>query len=322
LIYSAIPIFADIEENYFCLNPDDVIKKITPRTRAIIVVNLFGLPYDADKINEIARSNNLIVIEDNAQAPGAFFRGKPAGALGDIGVFSLNYHKHIHSGEGGIIVTNSDDLAEKMRLIRNHAEAVVENKKTENLVNMVGFNFRMTEIEATIIRCQLKKLPTLLSKRQENCAYLENELKDIPALVPPKIRTGCTHAFYVHPYLYKEKFSGISRDLFIKAVSAELPVTELREAEGPLISCGYTKPLYLLPIYQKLIAYGSKGWPFKSPFRNGASINYNKGLCPVAERMYEKELFLHELMRPPVTKEDLDDVVCAFKKVWENRHNL
>ena len=128
LIFNAIPVFADIEEDYFCLDPKAVETRITSKTRAIIVVDLFGLPY-AEEINLIAKKHGLLVIEDTAQAPGATLNGKAAGTLGDMGVYSLNYHKHIHSGEGGVIFTDNEELAEKCRLVRNHAEAVVEAKE-------------------------------------------------------------------------------------------------------------------------------------------------------------------------------------------------
>ncbi|MEK6556690.1 MAG: DegT/DnrJ/EryC1/StrS family aminotransferase, partial [Candidatus Margulisiibacteriota bacterium] len=142
LIYNAIPVFADIEPDFFCLDPKSVEEKITPRTKAIIVVDLFGQPYARDQINAIAKAHGLLVIEDCAQAPGAKMGDRFAGTLGDMGVFSLNYHKHIHSGEGGIIVTDNAEFADRLRLIRNHAESVVEGKGVANLVNMLGFNYR------------------------------------------------------------------------------------------------------------------------------------------------------------------------------------
>ena len=273
-----------------------------------------GLPYNAEKINAIAKKHDLIVIEDCAQAPGAKYGDKFAGTLGDMGVYSLNYHKHIHCGEGGIIVTDNAELADKLRLIRNHAEAVVADKGASDLVNMVGFNYRMTEIEAAITSCQLDKLEKLIAERQGNCAYLESKLTDIPALSMPKVRDMCTHSYYVHGIKYDEKIAGVSRECFIEAIQAELPSTELREAEGPLISCGFCKPLYMLPIYQKRIAFGKDGYPF-----NLSDRTYHEGLCPVTERMFNKEFIGHELMRPGMTKDDLDDVVEAFNKVWENR---
>jgi dTDP-4-amino-4,6-dideoxygalactose transaminase len=269
----------------------------------------------------LARKHNLIVIEDAAQAPGAMYNGKYAGALGHVGVFSLNYHKHIHCGEGGVVVTDDDTIADRVRLIRNHAESVVGDKHETNLVNMVGFNFRMTEVEAAIARCQLKKLKLLLEKRQKNCRYIADKLREIPAIVPPLVRDNCTHAYYVHPFKFKEEAAGVSRDSFIEAVRAELPASVLREDEGPLISCGYVKPLYLQPLYQKRIAYGSMGFPFSRPTYEG-TVSYEKGICPVTERMYEKELFIHELMHSAMGQADMDDLVKAFFKVWESRGEL
>ncbi|MCX6723041.1 MAG: DegT/DnrJ/EryC1/StrS family aminotransferase [Candidatus Staskawiczbacteria bacterium] len=283
LWYGAIPVFADIEKEYFCLDPESVKNKITPRTKAIIVVDIFGQPYNVEAINQIAKENNLIVIEDCAQAPGATYKGKYAGTLGDIGVYSLNYHKHIHTGEGGVIVTNDDKLANKLRLIRNHAEAVVGDKGETDLVNMVGANFRLT--------------------------------------YSPKVREGASHVYYQQAFFFFLEIIGVSRDLFIKAVQAELPVVELRETEGKKVECGYVKPLYLLPLFQKKIAFGDKGFPFVSEFYHGQA-NYDKGLCPVAEKLHFQELFTHEYMRPPATKEDLDDFVKAFKKVYNNREEL
>lgn len=321
VIFNAVPVFADIEPDYFCLDPVSIENRITERTKAIVIVDIFGQPYDADVVNEIAEEHGLLVIEDCAQAPHAKYKGKWAGILGDIGVFSLNYHKHIHTGEGGVVVTDDDELAERVRLIRNHGEAVVGNKGTSNLVNMIGFNFRMNEIEAAIGRCQLRKLEGLVDERIANAEYLAKELGELEGIIPPALRRGCRHSYYVQCFRYDEKKIGVSRNRFIEAVKAELPAIELRETEGVKISVGYVKPLYLEPMYQKLTAYGEKGCPFKCPMYKGIP-EYDKGLCPVAERMHEKELFTHELMRPPMTKEDLDDVVLAFNKVYKKRNTI
>ncbi|MBU1019258.1 MAG: DegT/DnrJ/EryC1/StrS family aminotransferase [Patescibacteria group bacterium] len=321
LIYGGIPVFADIEEEYFCLDPKSIEEKITKRTKAIIVVDIFGQPYDADAINAIAEKHNLIVIEDCAQAPGVKYKNKYAGTLADIGIYSLNYHKHIHTGEGGVIVTDDDNLAQRLQLIRNHADAVVGGMGVEDITNMVGFNMRLTELQAAIGREQLKKLDRLVKERIENCNYLDERLSKIPGLRAPKVREGAEHAYYVHPLLYDEKEIGVDRDTFIDAVVAELPPIELRESEGVRLFTGGAKPLYLLPIFQKKIAIGNKGFPFVGPHYDGEAC-YDKGICPVVERIYEKEMVIDELMRPPMTKEDLDDVVRAFEKVYEHRQEL
>lgn len=319
LFYGAVPVFADIEPEYFCLDPEAVEKQITSRTKAIVVVDLFGQPYDADRINAIAKKHGLKVIEDAAQSPNALLHGTFAGCLGDVGVFSLNVHKHIHTGEGGVVVTNNDLIADKVRLIRNHAEAVVEGMGFENLVNMVGMNLRMTEIEASIARCQLRKLDRLVEERQHNFDYLAAKLDSLPGLHTAKVRPGAKHAQYVFTMLYNQEFMGVPRDRFIQAVGAELPETKGREGEGAIFSCGYIRPLYMQPLFQKRLAIGRGGFPF-TPY--GEDITYVEGLCPVTETLWREKLFFHEMFRPPMSHDDLDDVYRAFEKVHENREAL
>jgi len=321
LFYGAVPVFADVESEYFCLDPIAVEKAITPRTKAIIVVDIFGLPYDADAINAIARKHNIAVIEDAAQAPYAKYKGKFAGTLGDIGVYSLNYHKHIHTGEGSLVVTNDDRLAERLQLIRNHAEAVVEGKEVTDIVNMVGYNFRLTELQAAIGREQLKKLPKLAEERIKNCEYISEHLRDLPGIQAPKVRLDATHVYYMQAVLFDEAIVGVSRERFVQAVAAELSPTEKQEWEGTLISGGYVKPIYLMPIFRDQIAFGSKGFPFKSEFYKGET-HYEKGMCPVVESLFEKKMITHDMMRPGMTTADLDDVVAAFHKVYDNRNEL
>lgn len=314
LVYNAIPVFADVEADCFCLDVKDIERKITDKTKAIIVVDIIGQPYNQE-INELAKKHNLKVIEDCAQAPYAKFGEKFAGTLGDIGIYSLNYHKHIHSGEGGILVTDNDELANKLRLIRNHAEAVVEAKGEVDLVNMIGFNYRMTEIEAAICREQLKKLPKLIEERLKNIKYLEEKLSKIPCLTMPKVRDNATHVYYQHAFLFDEKIAGVHRNKFVEAIKAELMPITLRETEGIKIGCGYVKPLYLQPMFQKKMAYGSKGFPWNMADRE---YDYSKGICPVVEDLHYNKLIAHEYMRPGMTQADLDDIIEAFNKVWEN----
>ncbi len=318
LIYGAIPIFADIEEEFYCLDIKDIERKITPKTKAIIIVDIFGGVHNNEALLALAKKYNLKIIEDSAQAPGVKYRDKYIGTLCDIGIYSLNYHKHIHSGEGGVIVTDDDDLAHKLRLIRNHAEAVLGAKGftcKEELVNMVGFNYRMTEIEAAIAREQLKKLPLLINQRLKNIDYFNKKLSQIPCLKIPKVRKNSQHAFYVHPLQFDENIAGMHRNTFINAVKKELPSTLLREESEVLLSYGYVKPLYMIPMYQERIAFGD--YPF-----NLSDIEYKNVKCPIVEDMHFNKLITHEFMRPGMQKSDMDDVIKAFIKVWEYKYEL
>lgn len=321
LVFNAVPIFADIDPDTYCLSAETIAATITPRTRAIIVVHIFGQIADMDPIMALAREKGLIVIEDCAQSPSCAYKGRPVGTLGDIGVFSLNYHKHVHTGEGGMVTTNDPKLAERVALIRNHAEAVVAGKGTTDLVNMIGFNFRLGEIEAAIGRLQLKKSPALVAERRANVEYLETRLAGLDGLKMPVVAAGSGHAYYVHALSYDGRATGVSRDLLVRALKAELPHTELRESEGPLVGQGYVKPLYLQPIYQNMIGYGSVQCPFRCPHYAG-SPNYAPGACPNAEKAHFETLITHELMRPGMSRADLDDVAAAFEKVWRGLPKL
>jgi perosamine synthetase len=311
LVYNAIPVFADVDEDTFCITPDSIAKVISPRTKAIVVVHIMGHPADMDGIMKLARKHNLKVIEDCAQAPGATYKNKKIGSIGDIGIFSLNYHKTIHTGEGGITVTNDEDLANRLRMIRNHAEAVCEDMGVTNIVNLLGFNYRMTEIEAAIGIEQLKKLDSLTKPRIELANYLTEKLIDIDGITPPEVRPNVKHVYYIYAIKYDEEVIGLPRNIFAKAL----------EAEGVPFYQGYARPLYMQPIYQKKIGFGDKGCPFSCRFY-GKKTDYKKGLCPVTERLYYKQLMYTNLCRPPLTYKDMDDIANAIIKVISYKKSL
>lgn len=317
VVFNAVPVFADIDPETYCLSAETIRPRITPRTKAIVVVHIFGQSADMDPIMELAAEHDLVVIEDAAQAPFATYQGRPVGTLGHMGVFSLNYHKHIHTGEGGVVTTNDSGLAEKVSLIRNHAEAVVGRRGVADIINMIGFNFRMGEMEAAIGLCQLRKGPKLVAARRDNVAYLERQLQGIDGLTTAKLGNGVRHVYYVHALGFDAATFGVSRATFVDALKAELPATELREGEGPLIGAGYVRPIYLEPMFQQRVAYGDKGCPFACPHYQG-SVSYDKGICPETEKAHFETLMTHELMRPPMREADLDDVAAAFHKVAEN----
>lgn len=301
LVYGAIPVFADIEDETFGLDPEAVRKAITPKTKAIIAVNLFGHPARLDELLEIAEKNGLILVEDNAQSPLAEDNGRFAGTIGHIGVFSLNFHKHIHTGEGGMCVTNDDALALRLKLIRNHGENVVEQYNIKDLTNIVGFNFRLTEIQAAIGMEQLKRIDTHVGKREALAQALTGGIKDLDGLTLPKVRPGCRHVYYVWAVRLNEEALGISRKTYCKALNAEgFPIFE-----------GYVEPLYLLPLFQEKTAFGENGFPFNM----SSNVNYDKGICPVCERIYEKELIGFEPCAYDIDEMQIELLVEAFKKV-------
>lgn len=320
MVFNAVPVFADVDPLTLCLDPESVRAKITPRTKAIIAVHWFGQPADMDPLMEIAEEHGIAVIEDAAQAPFATYKGRLVGTLGHIGVFSLNYHKHIHTGEGGVVTTNNDDYAERISMIRNHAEAVAAGKGTKNLVNLIGFNFRLGEIEAAIGRCQLAKAPDLIQQRQANVADFESRVSGLPGLTMPHVRNETTHVYYSHAMSYDASATGVPGKILVATIRAELPGTRLREIEGPLIGFGSVRPLYKLPIYQNLIGYGDQGCPFKCPLYSGTA-DYHDGLCPNAEAAHQR-LIVHEFIQPSMTTEDLADVEAAFRKVYDNLDTL
>jgi perosamine synthetase len=316
VIYGAVPVFADIDPRTFCLDPVSIETRITPHTKAILVVHIFGHPADMEAINALARRFNLSVIEDCAQAPGSSYHGKSVGGLGDLGVFSLNYHKHIHTGEGGLVTTNNEDLAEKISLIRNHGEQVVEEKGTTDLINTFGFNYRLTELQAAIGIEQLTKLPQLMDIRRQNSKFISERLGAFEGITSPYVAEGCSHSYYMQAFRYDSDVIGIPRDTFLKALRAELPSSHGREKDS-LIGGGYVRPLYLEPVYQRRVGKCAFNCP-----RYEGRVSYESGLCPVTERMHFSELFTLEYNRPGMTQTDLQDVVNGFEKVYRFREEL
>jgi perosamine synthetase len=305
LHWNAIPIFADIEPDTFCLDPAAVEAQISPRTKAIMAVDIFGQSADIDALRSIARRHGLKIISDAAQAPGVFYKGRIGGTLGDVGGFSLNYHKHVHTGEGGILVTDDDGLAERARLIRNHAEAVVGDKGVSNLANLIGYNFRLGEIESAIGIEQLKKLRDLVGTRQRAAERLAQGLRGLAGLRTPVVRKACTHAYYMFPMVVDVDRLGVTRDALFKAL----------EAEGIMgLAQGYQN-VHLLPMYQHKIAYGSKGFPWTADFAR-PEIDYRKGICPVAEKLHDSTYLGFELCVHELNDSEVDLIAHAFRKVW------
>lgn len=310
LHWNAIPVFADIDPETFNLDPKSVEANITPYTKAIMVADIFGQSADMDELMAIATKHGLKVISDAAQAPGALYKGKHAGTFAHVGGYSLNYHKHIHTGEGGILVTDDDEIAERLQLIRNHAEVVVGDKGVTNLSNMIGHNFRLGEIECAMGIEQLKKLSGFVESRQHLANRLTEGLKGLRGLRTPVVKPDRTHVYYVYPIILDVEELGISKGRIHAAL----------QAEGVTVANRYQN-IHLLPVYQKKIAYGSRGFPWVSDICH-RDVDYSKGICPVAEELNDSTYLGFGLCVYDWTNDDVDLIAKAFRKVWSNLEML
>ena len=307
LHWNAIPVFVDIEYDTFNLDPKLVEEKITKKTKAIMSIDIFGHSGPIDELKKIANKHNLKIISDSAQSPGAKYKKKYAGTLTDIGGISLNYHKHIHTGEGGVLFTNNNRLANRMRLIRNHAEAVIKSNKVSNLNNMIGHNFRLGEIESAIGIEQLKKLRKIVYTKQKIAKILTKGLNGLHGLKTPIIKKNCSHSFYVYPIVLDIKAIGVKKQKIFQALKAE-------GLEG--IQINFTN-VHRLPMFQKKIAYGKKGFPWNLT-DNSRKISYKKGICPVAEDLLDNSYLGFLMCSFELSMKDVNLVIQTFKKVWKN----
>jgi perosamine synthetase len=304
LFFDAVPVFVEVKPHTYCIDPADAEAKITDKTKAILAVHLWGNTADMDAILAIARKHSLKVIEDCAQAPGVTYRGRPVGSIGDAGVFSLTETKNITCGEGGLVVTDDPRIARKARLIRNHGEGAVESSwPDDELVNVVGMNFRLTELQAAVAIGQFDHLEERNAIRRDNFEYLLERTRRLPQLVPPKAEAGAEMVCFILKWRYRPRAGDPDRATLVRAMRAEgIPLVE-----------GYTRLLHELPIFARRIAYGAHGAPFVPPYHQG-TLRYGTGTCPRSEEINAQFLWF-TFVHPPNSRSDMDDVVEAFGKV-------
>jgi len=299
--YNAVPVFADIESQTYGMCPESLRSRISEKTKAVMIVHLYGHPARMKEIIEIAKENDLRVIEDCSQAPLAKYNNQYVGTFGDIGIFSFNVHKHVNCGEGGIAITNNIDLKEKMSLIRNHGEVKAETKR---LSNSIGWNFRLTEIQAAIAFEQTKKMQMLVNHKRNLAKYLSLLLVGFDWVESAFEEKNCKSSYYDYPMKFNFKKLGINKQQFMDITSAEnLPITE-----------SY-KPIYYQTIYQQKTVFGNHGFPFTESLSKKNSNSYLKGSCPNAEQMYEEECLTFEICSYDVLEEHMVKIADMFKKI-------
>ncbi len=300
LMQNAIPIFADIETDTLGLDPTAVEQKITSRTRALMVVHMNGYPADLDGLMSVAQRHGLVVIEDCSHAHGAEHRGRHVGTIGHMGVFSFQQKKNLSLGEGGMLITNDVELADKARAIYSFGKVPL------------AYNYRMPELHGAIGSVRLKRLDAENEKRNRYARYLDGELARIPWIEPQGVRPDTRAVYYNYVLHYHEERIGLERDRFVAAIQAEgIPVPQLYD------------PVYRHHTFQVRDPYG-QGFPFESPFyetTSGREPSYEDGTCPVAEEYCSRrniELKIH----PTADTEDIEQIAAAFHKVADQVEQL
>jgi perosamine synthetase len=301
----ALPVLADLDTASYQLDPDDVERRITENTKAIMPVHMMGQPAHMERFMQIARKHNLKVIEDAAQAHLSEYQGKKLGTIGDLGCFSFQSSKTIACGEGGGIVGDDEELMDKCYTVQNHGTS--RRGQTE----VAGPKYRMNEFEAAVLLGQWSGILDRFKRRNENAAYLTVRLKDVPGIRPQKLYEGTTSGSY---YLYatsylKEHFNGVDRAKFLKAIAAEGVGLSPYIAQG-LHREPWVDHILSRPVYTKM-------------FSAKRLREYREQLpCPKCDQVCQEMAMIWASGPLLGNKEDMDDIANAIIKVYENRDKL
>jgi dTDP-4-amino-4,6-dideoxygalactose transaminase len=301
----ALPILADLDRESYQLDPKDVERRITERTRAIMPVHIMGQPCDMDAVMAIAREHRLRVVEDACQAHLAAHRGKVLGTIGDLGCFSFQSSKTIACGEGGAIIGNDEELMDRCFTVHNHGTS--RRGRTE----VAGPKYRMNELEATILLAQLPTVGERHTRRNENASYLTSSLKGCPGVAPQKLYPGTEGgSFYIYGMTYrKENFNGVDRSLFLKAVRAEGVDLDPYIEQG-LHREPWVNHIAKMPVYLKM--YG----------RDRMEQFREESKCPICDQVCLESAIIWASGPLLAEQEDIADVSNAILKVYENRDQL
>lgn len=293
LYQGGTPVFADVEPDTLLIDPEKVREKITPRTKAIVAVDYTGQPADYTALRAVADEHGLSIIADACHAIGGSFDGRPVGTLADLSTFSLHPVKHITTGEGGVITTDSAELVQRMRVFRNHGITTDHRQRSltggffYEMVDL-GYNYRITDFQCALGISQLNKLPGSVAKRRQIASWYDAAFADIPYVKPLAVRSNAVHAYHLYVVLFDLGQLNCTRaDLY----------TALR-AENIGVNVHYI-PVHLHPYYRE--RFGT-----------------DRGLCPVAEDAYDRLVTLP--IFPEMTEADADDVITAIRKLEELKH--
>ena len=276
-------IFADIDDNSLNINPVEIKKRLSPRTKAILPVDFAGLPADSDEINAIAQENGLVVIEDACHALGAEYKKRRTGSLSDMTVFSFHPVKHITTGEGGMVLTNNKVFYKDMKSLRHHGIIKNDNQSPWYYeITRPGYNFRLTDFQCALGLSQMEKLEGFIRRRREIAESYDKAFAELEEIITPPCGNG-RHAYHLYVIRLRTERLSAGRQEIFKAL----------KAENIGVNVHYI-PLHLQPFYRE-------------------KFGYKKGDYPVSEKYYQRAITLP--LFPAMTKDDINDVIRAVEKV-------
>jgi len=283
LYEGAKPVFVDIKSDTFNINPEFVEGSITPRTKAILAVDIFSQPADWDELKRIAKKHKLHLIEDSAEALGSEYKGKKCGSFGDAGIFAFYPNKQLTTGEGGVILTNNKEIYELCQSMANQGRKVEDGKWLEHV--RLGYNYRLDEMSCALGIAQMSRLKEILAKRERAARLYNQKLKSIKRLETPYIKEGNKISWFVYVAKLAEKFAGAKRDKIIKEM-----------AKKGIQCSNYFQPIHLQPFYRK-------------------KFGYKKGDCPIAENVSSRTLALPFFSN--MREKEIDYVANNLKKIFD-----
>lgn len=297
---NCVPTFADVDRRTMIMRPDSIESAISDRTRAIIVVHLFGQPAPMDEILDIARRHNLRVIEDCAQAHGATFDGRLVGTMGDLGAFSMQQSKQIATGDGGVVITDNDELAARARAFH---DKYFERGGVLRGYAKLGINYRMNELTGAVALAQLRKMDQILARRRASADLLRKRMSAIEGIVPPWIHPKAEHSWWIFSFQIDEERLGCTTAEFAEAI----------QAEGLPFGTGYAGgiPICMYPFLKERRAYGSGHFPWEPPY--GRNVEYREEDYP--DTYWAQAHTFVTSWNEGFTEDDVDDIVRGLEKV-------
>lgn len=293
----AIPVFADVDPRSYVMTPKSVEAVLTPKTKAVVAVHLWGNACDLAGLAELCHARGVMLIEDCAQAHGTTYRGKYIGTYGEIGCFSLNEFKHIACGDGGIVLADDEKLAERLRLSTDKCYKRVPGAALRDAWFLAN-NYRMTELQGAVARAQLRKLDAIIAARRSWCSRLQEALAKLPGLLVPQPTEGCDPSWWFYMLRVDEAVT--------KADAVK--VAEALQAEGLPCSPNYIRnPVYDCDVFRNHHPFDRGTHPF-------AARDYNASLCPVAEEVLRTAVVL--AINEGYSEPDLQETISGFSKVF------